>query len=68
MRNTQFYFIITKEYHIHNQFQCAIQHTITTFSLCEIGGYLLVSFFFWLVVLVLMNQWLKYKFEPFAKE
>jgi hypothetical protein len=68
MRNTQFYFIITKEYHIHNRFQCAIQHTNTTFFLGEIGSYLLVSFFFLLVVLVLMNQWLKYKFESFAKE
>lgn len=68
MGNTKFYFIITKEYHIHNRFECAIQHAITTFSLCEIRSYLLVSFFFLLVVLVLMNQWLKYKFESFAKE
>jgi len=44
--NTQFYFIITKEYHIENRFQCAIQHTITTFFLGEIGSYLLVFFFF----------------------
>ncbi len=68
IRYKQFYFTITKEYHIHNPFQCAIQHTITTFFLGEIGSYLLVSFFFLLVVLVLMNQRLKYKFESFAKE
>lgn len=47
---------------------CYSTHYYNPFSLGEIGSYLLVSFFFLLVVLVLMNQWLKYKFESFAKE